>query len=349
MRGRMLALSLLAVLPMPHAAFSETALDLIAAEEWVAYRERFVAEDGRVVDDANGGVSHSEGQGYGMLLALLAGSRPDFERIWTFTETELMLRDDGLAAWTWDPAASPRVTDRNNASDGDILIAYALARAGEGWGEDRFVARARQIAQALGRTSVFEHRGRLLLRPGVDGFDADDRPDGPVVNPSYWVFEAFPVLESLAPETDWPAVARGGRALIAEAGFGGRRLPPDWLSLAGEARPAEGFPAEFGYNALRIPLYLMRARDGDMELLRRMRDGMTGAGGSLALVDLESGDVRDELADPGYRIIPALAACVLDGEPLPAELTRFAPTLYYPSTLHLLTLAHIREDRPECL
>lgn len=345
MTGRAFAICcLLASFLMPHTAFSQ-----IEQEEWAAYTERFVAEEGRVIDDANGGISHSEGQGYGMLLAFLAGNRPDFERIWSFTQRELMLRNDGLAVWKWDPAASPSVTDPNNASDGDILIAYALAAAGERWGEQRFIESARGIAQALGRTSVFEHRERLLLRPGVAGFNATERPDGPVVNPSYWVFEAFPVLETLAPDTDWAALASSGRDLIAETGFGERGLPPDWLSLADKPRPAEGFPAEFSYNALRIPLYLMRARDEDMELLRRMHDGMTGADGSLVLVNLESGEIADELGDPGYRIIPALAACVLDGQKLPAELTRFAPTLYYPSTLHLLTLAHIREDRPECL
>ena len=53
-----------------------------------------------------------------------------FETIFTFTRVELLIRDDGLAAWRWDPAATPRVTDINNATDGDILIAYALGLAG---------------------------------------------------------------------------------------------------------------------------------------------------------------------------------------------------------------------------
>lgn len=344
MKGGLFALCLLVASLMPRAAFCQ-----IQSSEWDAYRERFVAGDGRVVDDGNGGISHSEGQGYGLLLAFLAGNRPDFERIWSFTQKELMLRDDGLAVWKWDPAARPPVADINNASDGDILIAYALARAGAGWGEDRFTGKAREIAQALARTSVFEHRGRLLLRPGVSGFDAGARRDGPVVNLSYWVFEALAAFEALAPETDWRKLAQDGRKLIAEAGFGARGLPPDWLSLAGAPKPAEGFPAEFSYNALRIPLYLMRAGDGDMEVLRRLRDGMTLADGRIALVDLESGAVVEELDDPGYRIIPALAGCVLDGDRLADELERFSPTLYYPSTLHLLALAHLRENRPECL
>ncbi|PJN92696.1 endoglucanase, partial [Amaricoccus sp. HAR-UPW-R2A-40] len=35
--------------------------------------------------------------------------------------------------------------------------------------------------------------------------------------------------------------------------------------------------------------------------------------------------------------------------PLPADLRSFAPTNYYPSTLHLLALAHAREAMPQCV
>jgi endo-1,4-beta-D-glucanase Y len=51
------------------AALAANFGDTIAPEDWAAYRDRFVMADGRVVDDANGGISHSESQGYGLLLA----------------------------------------------------------------------------------------------------------------------------------------------------------------------------------------------------------------------------------------------------------------------------------------
>lgn len=333
----------------PAWAMPASANTMITADEWTVYKERFVAEDGRVIDDANDGISHSEGQGYGLILAYLAGSRPDFERIWTFTRNELMLRDDGLSAWKWDPDASPHIIDANNASDGDILIAYALALAGESWDEDRMIASARTIAAALARTSVYEQNGHILLRPGVDGFGADDREDGPVVNLSYWIFEAFPVFQDLAPEADWAGLAGSGLELLTEAEFGERHLPPEWLAMNGAPQPAAGFSAEFGYNALRIPLYLMRANEVDDDLLRRLAQGMEGEEGGVVVVDLEDGRIRDELMDPGYRIIPAMVRCALDDQTLDAELSSFEPTVYYPSTLQLLALAHLREHRPECL
>lgn len=329
-------------------AFAQWSGPPVQEAEWTAYAQRFVDDGGRIIDDANGGISHSEGQGYGMLLALLADNRADFERIWSFTRTHLMLRDDGLFVWKWLPDSQPPVPDPNNAADGDILIAYALALAGGQWNEERYLTHAREIATALVRHSIYQWEEEFLISPGTGGFAEQDRPDGPVVNLSYWVLEALPLLEQLAPEGEWDQIADSGLELLRRSAFSDRNLPPDWLSVPRLA-PAEGFPARFSYDAMRIPFYMVRAREDDEELLARMREGMTGPGGGIVPVDLESGEAGAELLDSGYRIIPALISCALDGASLPDELLTFDPTVYYPSTLHLLSLAHVRTERPECL
>lgn len=320
----------------------------IRAEEWAGYSARFVGEDGRVIDDANGNISHSEGQGYGLVLAYLAGDRSTFERIWSFTRTELMLRDDGLAAWSWSPDADPHVTDINNATDGDILIAYGLGLAGEAWNRDDLTEAAASLAEAIG-TLAYTQGERLLLPPGKTGYGRSDRSDGPVVNPSYWVYEAFPVLARLAPETDWAAISQAGLALLAGGLVGPRQLPPEWLSIAARPRAATGFDAVFGYNAIRIPLYLARAGVGEASLVEGLAERMRESDGTVAVVELETGAVKEPLADAGYRIIPAVADCLTTGTPIPSDLTTFRPTNYYPSTLHLLALSHVRTARPECL
>jgi endoglucanase len=53
-----------------------------------------VTEAGRVVDTAKGLISHSEGQGYGLLLAVAAGDRSTFDRIWGWTRANLAVRKD---------------------------------------------------------------------------------------------------------------------------------------------------------------------------------------------------------------------------------------------------------------
>lgn len=320
----------------------------ISGEAWTAYKTKFLDPSGRIVDNGNGNISHSEGQGYGLLLAYLAASPADFEQIWYFTRTELLLRNDGLAVWKWDPSATPHVTDTNNASDGDILIAYALALAGSAWNRADYLTAAARMAQSTLSETVVDFAGRTLLMPGAEGFSAAERDDGPVINPSYWVYEALPVMAALAPSDRWRKLSDDGLSLLKVMQFGPRKLPAEWVSLKRQPQPAEGFDAEFGYNAIRIPLYLARGGVTDRALLTRLQEGIA-VNGIPAIIDLPTGRPKAELSDPGYEIVNHVVACVLDGTKLPSEALRFAPAYYYPSTLQLLGLAYVGEKHPECL
>nr|WP_275785947.1 glycosyl hydrolase family 8 [Rhizobium gei] len=321
----------------------------ITAEVWQAYKSKFLDPAGRIIDDGNGGISHSEGQGYGLLLSVLADSPPDFALIWFFTRTELMLRNDGLAAWKWSPTTKPHITDINNATDGDILIAYALGLAGERWKQPEYTAAGRAIARAILDKTVIEKNGRTLLLPAASGFSTSDRPDGPVINPSYWIFESFPVLDRLAPSPLWKKLGDDGIALLGEMRFGVQQLPADWVSVKAAPRPAIGFPSEYGYNALRIPLYLLRGGVTDREILSRFRRQGSLPEGSAAIYDLDSATPRAVLSDAGYQIVNHILACLVDKTALPANIKQFTPTLYYPSTLHLLGLSFTAARQPECL
>ncbi|AWM88541.1 glycosyl hydrolase family 8 [Microvirga sp. 17 mud 1-3] len=323
----------------------------VSSADWEAYRTRFIEDTGRVVDNANGNISHSEGQGYGLLLAFMAGDRLTFEKIWTFTYTEFLIRDDGLAVWKWDPTATPHVTDRNNATDGDILIAYALAKAGAAWQDQRYNQAAQKLAKAIGRATIAKNAGFPFLLPGVKGFTQADRRDGPVVNLSYWVFEAFPVLATLAPEYDWSGVWREGIVLLQQATAGRTHLPADWISIHNRMMPrtAEGFDPEFGYNSLRIPLYLLRAGMADMDWLKTLRQRWIVDQEGVATVNVVTGEVKERLTDQGYVALSALLACALDGTKVPDTLKAFNPQFYYPASLYLLSMSLIGEKYPQCL
>jgi endoglucanase len=321
----------------------------VSASEWSLYKARFLDRGGRIVDNGNGGISHSEGQGYGLLLSYLAGNRADFELIWRFTSSEMLLRDDGLAVWKWDPSATPHVTDANNATDGDLLIAYSLALAGAAWGNSTYIATATRMAQALLQKAVVVQGGRTLLMPGSTGFSARDRADGPVINPSYWIFEAFPVMNALAPSPKWQDLSDDGIELLRSLQFGSARLPAEWVSLKRVPQPAAGFAPEFSYNAIRIPLYVTRAGLGNASYLRHLMGAIAPSGRPMATVNLATGQPMDLLTDNGYRIIVNLLDCVANRTKVPADVQRFQPELYYPSTLQLLSLAFFREEQPACL
>jgi endoglucanase len=361
-RSFVVAASLLVLMagPMARSQAAETRREGVALhnmlpnkEMWRAYKGRFVTESGRVVDTANGGISHSEGQGYGMLLAVAADDRAGFEAIWGWTRANLFVRGDELAAWRWEPEKRPAIADMNNATDGDLLLAWALTEAAEAWGEVSHRVAARRIAVEIGRKLILlkTANGALLL-PGMAGFSAEDRADGPVLNLSYYVFPALARLPLIAHEFDWAGLSRAGLRLIEKARFGPARLPSDWISLKrGEPQPAEGFPAQFSYNAIRIPLYLAwagfdqpRHHDGFLAAWeKRERRG-------LPLIDLAQGQPALWLEERGYGALPALSACASRGAALPRALqSAQAGEHYYPATLTLLALTAAAMRYPSCL
>ena len=316
---------------------------------WQAYKQRFISGEGRLIDDLGGNVSHSEGQGYGMLLAVYSDDREAFDRLWGWTVANLQLRPDGLASWRWRPQDDPKVLDKNNATDGDLLMAWALEEAGRKWDAKTYDPSAAKIAHAIGAKLVYASALGPVLSPAVDGFGAKDRDDGPIVNLSYWVFPAFVALKRVAPDVDWAGLRRSGLSLIDAAKFGPEKLPSDWISLKMGVQPAEGYPERFGYDVVRAPLYLAWGAPLERARLGELVDAWAGpVDAPPPVVDLETGSSSETFADAGYRAVAALARCVAHGDPFPAELTNVDLKRYYPATLQMLSLIALREGRFKC-
>ena len=91
-----------------------------------------------------GGDTVSEGQAYGMLLAVALGDEQRLRHLWSWTDEHLQ-RDDGLLAWRW---ADGGIVDHEAATDADLLAAAALALAGDR-GDADLTADARLINDAV--------------------------------------------------------------------------------------------------------------------------------------------------------------------------------------------------------
>lgn len=235
--------------------------------DWLKFKQYFIESDGRLIDRSQGGISHSEGQGFAMLLAVHYGDRVAFNRLWQWTQQHLQVRDDSLLAWRWHPQDG--ITDKNNASDGDLLVAWSLLRAYEKWHKPAYLKASQEIARDI-RGKLFRKTPHgLILLPGADGFD---KPEGITINLSYWVFPALLELGRADPSPEWNELAKTGKDILQYAKFGKWALPPDWLLLGEQVKPANGLTERFGYNAVRIPLYLLWARQESESLLKPYRD-----------------------------------------------------------------------------
>lgn len=226
----------------------------LPGSDWRTFKQRFLAEDGRVIDDGNGGISHTEGQGYGMLLAVAYRDRAAFDRMWNWTQAHLKRKQDALFSWKWVPDEGGKIADANNATDGDLLLAWALQRAFREWSDYKYQSAAAQIVISIfDKTTVDTYLGLQML-PGVDGFK---KSEGVVLNPSYYIFPALAELADAFPSDKWEALRKGGDNLLATARFGKWGLTPDWALVAANwVELAPGHDPLFGYNAIRVPLHL---------------------------------------------------------------------------------------------
>lgn len=296
---------------------------------WSAYRDRFVDASGRVIDTGNGMISHSEGQSYGMILALHAGDREAFTRIAAWTQATLMRDDVALHSWRYDPRQPNPVSDPNNATDGDIVIAWALALAGQRWKQAEWTERAAAIRAAIRDRCVLDRFGRKLLLPGIEGFVS---PGQVVLNPSYFVWPALDHFAGVDGRAIWGPVIADCEALAGLSRFGPHRLPSDWIRVtaAREVAPALDRPSRFGYDAIRVALYAAIGRRGAIAapIAAWWRQRLAAGQAIPAWIDVVTGQEADYAVSDGGA---AIVARVL-GAPPPPRLSND----YFAASLQML-------------
>lgn len=299
---------------------------------WPSFKAAFLDRSGRIIDNGNGGISHSEGQGYGLGLALWGGDRAAFDSVFRWTEDNLLNRETGLYAWRYDPRQSNPIGDPNNATDGDIFIAWALAGAGRKWKNPTYLSRSKAIRQVIRSTLVIDRYDRSLLLPGLHGFVT---PQAVTLNPSYFIWPALDAFRQLDGAAVWDKIISDNEAIASASRFGPLRLPTDWIDVSGPnmVAPASGRPARFGFDAIRVPLYAASGKRAN--LLAPVTDfwrGYVGKGKPIpAWVDVELGEEAPYALSPGGMAVASRAL----GMNAPASLSAD----YYAAVLQMLARA----------
>lgn len=318
------------------SALAQTSVD--NPDIWTIWKSAFLSDSGRVVDNGQANVSHSEGQGYGMLLAVFFGDEEAFARMLGWTQSNLAVRNDPLLAWRWVPGPAPQVSDYNNATDGDLFYAWSLLRAAVRFGTSKYAELARRIATFVTDSCVVDDpRGgnRLLLLPGLERFSGNDKV---TINPSYYMPLALRELAASIGHTRLWQCADDGLALLSDVMAKSR--VPNWIDVdAAGWQPSAMHPAVSGYDALRVPLWLAWSGLRDRLLLSPNPapiEGCTLTEGEVpTVVELSTGQVRETSTYAGYGAIVRLARCS-DASTLPPYV---GGQPYFPATLHLLTFA----------
>jgi endoglucanase len=325
---------------------------LAAHQDWTVFRNRYVTSEGRIIDTGNAGVSHSEGQGYGLLFAVTFDDAETFDRILAWTAHTLRRRPDLLHAWRYMPGAKTPVADTNNATDGDILIAASMLRAARKWGRPDLAIAAGELAADILHVLVRDIGNRIVLLPGAVGFDT---ARSITVNPSYYNFCLLRELSSVAPSPLWARLEEDGLRIIAEGRFGSARLPPDWLRISrddGCLTPADAYPARFSYDAVRIPLHLAWTGLSAPGLQTAYEAFCDSAPRVPAWVDLKTNNLASYQASSGMVAVSMFARARSRGATVPQLPSVRLAEDYYSAAITLLTkiacleVAALRPGRP---
>lgn len=222
---------------------------------WEQFKSRFLKPDGRIIDTGNHNVSHTEGQGFGMLLAVFNDDKATFDALLDWTNHTLYNADTGLFSWRYDPNAKVKVADKNNATDGDVLIAWALLLAGNKWSNSDYITQSSKIQNAILKYTVIDFAGYHIMLPGANSFNHTSYV---IVNPSYYIFPAWKEFYKYSHLKIWQDLNDDAIKQLSAMKLGKVELPTDWVALQsdGSFSPANGWPARFSFDAVRIPLYI---------------------------------------------------------------------------------------------
>lgn len=331
----------------PSVAPTPTAADPQALAS--AFLDEWVDADGRVVRRDQGGDTVSEGQAYGLLLAVAADDEAVFDRIWTWTQDELQ-REDGLLSWRW---ADGGVVDDEPASDAELDAARALVLAGERFARDDLRTDGAALATALlDEMTVETGIGRVLL-PGLWAVEAG----APYAyNPSYASPAAYGLLEEATGDARWTELAEGSAA-VTTVMLATAELPPDWAQVHPDGRveampgPAgRGDAVAFGYDAARMPLRYAESCDpADRALAASTLDALLRESPLPAVVDLGGGALTEDRHP--LTVLARAAASAASGDTaaarddlLAAETFSTTTPTYYGRAWTALAAAMLRTD-----
>ncbi len=219
----------------------------------------FGSDEAFVLDAGNDDV-RSEGMSYGMMLAVQAGLRPQFDRLWNFARRRLRNADGDLRGYfAWQANADGTVRDHGPAPDGEEYFAMALFFAWKRWGDTAYEAAANDILHHMLHQDRYARPGSGVT-PMIDpaAKQVVFVPHGPgsrFTDPSYHLPAFYELFARWAREDNavWREIADSSRGFFRRAAHPVTGLFPDYARFDGSpVDPWPGGHADFRADAWRV-------------------------------------------------------------------------------------------------
>lgn len=178
----------------------------------------------------DGSATVSEGIAYGVLIMVYMDNATNntqqfFDRLMAYYDATLDA--NGLMNWKMN-AFTGKVIDANAAPDADIDVAQALLLAYKQWNDPKYLTRANTLMDKiwLYETQAYSaFGGKRLVKPG-DMFKD-------VLNPSYFITNAFRLFAQAGHGQDWNTLANNHYDLMKVCQDKTTGLMPDWVMPSG--------------------------------------------------------------------------------------------------------------------
>jgi len=200
-----------------------------------------------VTDIANNDI-RSEGQSYGMTIAVMMDMKPEFDKLWKFAATR-MRQSTGLFAWQLNTDGS--VKSKYAAPDGEEYFALALMLASRRWGDDtgtNYASEAKAVMNAMVNAGDFNKNPAVVtFGPGNNYSDASY-----VLPLFYSEWACFDTANA----SFWQSATTYARTFFQKATNATTGLAPERSNFDGS--PQSGSPqGEYGPDAWRVPMNIM--------------------------------------------------------------------------------------------
>lgn len=224
-------------------------------QEWDSFKKDFIQEDGRVIDRSNHDITHTEGIGYAMFFAVAHNDYDTFLKINTWLESNLPKNRYGLYPWKWGKKddGTWSVLDLNNATDGDLWIAYARLKGSQVFNKPDLKQEILPHIHAIENYLIVSKDNKFFLLPGQSGFIHEDRLR---LNPSYYIPFIFDSFAFVTGHDQWNQLIQNALEILSHR-FTHFQLHPDWIDYSISEHRYQLNPTYplHSYDAIRIPLF----------------------------------------------------------------------------------------------
>jgi len=229
------------------------------------YKTNIVQTDGRVIDWQNNAVTHSEGIGYSLFFSVAMSDKETFYKIYRWFRKNIPLNENGLVPWLWGKNANGKwgILDFNDASDGNLWIAYSLLLGYEKWHDEELKKFALTLVKNIKKYDVFKRRKCLFLLPGSKFFVGSKTV---TINPSYYAPFIFTKFYQYDKDPIWKALIKQSFKVWFYLSLTPYHLFPEWIDIGLKDCKISKIYGIMGFNAIRIPIWVLYSSDLPVEL-----------------------------------------------------------------------------------